>query len=226
VIVNGYDRLIEPITAPGWSFVCFSDGGPTSWRAKFGLSKWEVRTFESDGLDPTRASRAPKILPHRYLAEFDYSIYLDGNAYFLRDPNALVQAVEAPRFGVGLHRFRDTIFQEMDECVRLGIAPADAIERQREAYLGDGCPANLTLFENNLLLRAHNDPDVVRLDELWWEQLNTHAARDQLGLPYAAWKLGNDVTTFPVELKYSHFATKAHYRSFWTRLTRSVRRRL
>ena len=226
VIVNGYDRLIEPIEAPGWSFVCFTDGGPTSWRARLGLSKWEVRQFSSDAPTPTLRSRAPKILPHKYLPEFDYSIYIDGNAFFLKDPNNLVKALEAPRFGAGLHRFRNTIFQELDECNRLGMAAPEVLENQRRAYLNDGCPSDLTLLENNLLLRAHNDPSVIELNEAWWQELNTHAARDQLSLPYAAWKLGFDISSFTVNLKYSHFSTKAHYRSVWLKCARSLKKRL
>lgn len=144
---------------------------------------------------------------------------------FLKDPNALVKSLDTPAFGVGLHRFRNTIFEEMDECLRLGMASADVIEHQRQTYIDAGYPTDRPLLENNLLLRAHNDPAVTALGEAWWQELTTHAARDQLSLPYAAWKLGFDVTTIPVEQKYSHFSTKAHYRSLWSRVARSIRKR-
>lgn len=225
VIVNGYDRLIEPPAYPGWDFVCFTDGIGLSWRARAGLSRWTIRRIDKSGLDPRRYSRHPKLLPHRYLADYDYSVYIDGNARLLQDPTGLVDALNSPRFGVGVHRFRSTVPEEMEECVRVGNADPAAAENQRQAYLQDGCPQNLPLLENNLLLRAHNDSDVIATNELWWEQLEQFTQRDQLGLPYAAWKTGLKITAFPTELKYSYFATKAHYRSVLSRFMKSVRKK-
>ena len=226
VIVHGYDRLIEPEAYPGWDFVCFTDGKRTGLRAKAGMSKWQIRKLESDGLDSFRHSRLPKILPHRYLAEYDYSIYIDGNARLLTDPTPKLDEMGWPDVAISEHPFRDTVLEEIDECIVQNKAPKELLEAQRQAYLDDGMPPGTQLLENNFLLRRHNDPKVIELMEGWWEQMNLHSHRDQLSLPYVAWKLGYPIHTMSQELKRTMFTTKAHYRSPVQRWKRSLKKRL
>ena len=226
VIVGGYDRLIEPQPFPGWDLVCFTDGRNTGLRAKLGLSRWDIRPLPGDALDTFRHSRLPKILPHRYFPEYDYSVYIDGNARLLRDPTPTLETLGWPKMAVSEHPFRDTVLEEIDECIRQDKAPRDVLEAQRRAYLDDGIPNDLALLENNFLLRRHNDPDVIRLMEGWWEQMNTHSHRDQLSLPYVAWKQGFAIHTFEQALKRTLFTTKAHYRAPWKRWKRSLDKRL
>lgn len=226
VIVGGYDRLIEPQPFPGWDFVCFTDGRNTGLRAKAGLSHWDIRPLEDDGLDSFRHSRLAKILPHRYLQDYDYSVYIDGNARLLSDPYETLETLGWPKLAVSEHPFRATVLEEIDECIRQNKAPRELLETQRAAYLADGMPADLKLLENNFLLRRHNDPEVIRLMEAWWEQMNTHSHRDQLSLPYVAWKQGFAIHTFTQTLKRTLFTTKAHYRAPWKRWQRSVQKRL
>lgn len=226
VIVGGYDRLIEPQPFPGWDFVCFTDGRNTGLRAKVGLSHWDIRPLSDETLDSFRRSRLPKILPHRYLSDYDYSVYIDGNARLLDDPFATLEAMNWPKMAVSEHPFRATVLEEIDECIRQNKAPRALLEAQRAAYLADGMPEDLRLLENNLLLRRHNDPQVIALMEAWWEQMNTFSHRDQLSLPYVAWKQGFAMHTFNQTLKRALFTTKAHYRTPWARWKRSLDKRL
>lgn len=226
VIIGGYDRLIEPQAYPGWDFVCFTDGRNTGLRAKLGLSRWEVRHFDTEGLDSFRQSRLPKILPHRYLKDYDYSVYIDGNAKLLTDPAAQLDAMSWPKMAVSEHPFRATVFEEIDECIRQGKAPREVLEAQRSAYQADGFPPDTRLLENNLLLRRHNDPEVVALTEAWWEQLTTFSHRDQLSLPYVAWKRHFPIHVFTQALKRTLFTTKGHYRTPLQRWKRSLNKRL
>ena len=226
VIVGGYDRLIEPQPFPGWDFVCFTDGRNTGLRATVGLSHWDVRPLDSKDLDVFRQSRLPKILPHRYLQDYDYSLYIDGNAKLLSDPTEMLEALDWPKMAVAEHPFRATVLEEIDECIRQNKAPHELLEAQRAAYVADGMPEDLKLLENNFLLRRHNDPDVIRLMDAWWEQMNTHSHRDQLSLPYVAWKQGFAIHIFTQVLKRTVFTTKAHYRAPWARWKRSLNKRL
>jgi len=226
VIVHGYDRLIEPEAYPGWDFVCFTDGNRTSLRSKLGLSKWQVRTLAADGFDSFRHSRLPKILPHRYLPEYDYSIYIDGNAKLLTDPTAQLDTMGWPELAIAEHPFRNTVFEEIEECIRQNKAPRELLEMQRDTYRMDGLPEATPLLENNFLLRSHNAPKVIELMEAWWEQMNTHSHRDQLSLPYVAWKMDYTIHTFTQGLKRTLFTTKSHYRPPWARWKKSLNKRL
>lgn len=226
VIVGGYDRLREPEPYPGWDFVCFTDGRRTGWRSKVGLSHWDIRPIHGDAPTEVLRSRLPKILPHRYLQDYDYSVYIDGNAWLLEDPTGPLETMGWPKMAVSEHPFRETVFEEIDECVLQNKAPHDLLATQREAYRAEGLPENTPLLENNLLLRRHNDPDVIRLMEAWWDQMNTHSHRDQLSLPFVAWRQNFAVHTFPQAFKRTFFATRAHYRSPWRRWKRSLDKRL
>ena len=226
VIVDGYDRLIEPEPYPGWDYVCFTDGKRSGWRAKVGLSRWDIRPLPDEGHDSFRHSRLPKILPHRYLADYDYSIYIDGNARLLCDPTAKLDAMHWPDVAISEHPYRDTVFEEIEECIIQNKAPRALLEAQRDAYRAEGLPEDTPLLENNFLLRRHNDEHVTALMEAWWEQMNIHSHRDQLSLPYAAWKLGYPIHTFTQTLKRTMFTTRAHYRSPLSRWKRSLLKRL
>ncbi|MBL4613318.1 MAG: DUF616 domain-containing protein [Magnetovibrio sp.] len=226
VIVNGYDRLIEPEAYPGWDFICFTDGKRIGLRAKLGLSKWQVRQLPSEDMDSFRHSRLPKILPHRYLADYDYSVYIDGNARLLCDPAVQLETMGWPALAIAQHPYRGTVFEEIEECIRQGKAPRDLLQAQRDAYRADGLPEDTTLLENNFLLRRHNHPQVIELMQAWWEQMNTHSHRDQLSLPYVAWKQNYTIHTFSHDLKRTMFATKSHGRSFLKRMQRSLNKRL
>lgn len=226
VIVGGYDRLIEPPTYPGWDYVCFTDGKNTGLRAKTGLSKWDIRALDEEELDDFRISRLPKILPHRYLKDYEYSVYIDGNAKLLEDPALQLSAMGWPDFAVSEHPFRNFVLEEIEECIVQEKAPRELLEAQRAAYLSNGIPKDLKLWENNFLLRRHNAPNVIALMDAWWEQMNTYSHRDQLSLPYVAWKLGFVPHVFNQELKRTMFQTKAHYRSTWSRWKKSLAKRI
>lgn len=225
VIVGGYDRLRQPVAYPGWDYVCFTDGRRTGWRPKLGLSHWDIRPLPDTGLTPTLNSRLPKILPHRYLTDYDYSVYIDGNATLTGNPSDLLDQLGWPKMAISEHPFRATVFEEIEECIRQSKAPRALLETQRQAYQSDHAPEDLRLLENNLLLRSHNDDGVIHLMEAWWEQMNTFSHRDQLSLPYVAWKQGFDIHTFPQSLKRAYFTTRAHYRPAWQRWRRSLQKR-
>jgi len=226
VIIGGYDQIIEPPAFPDWDYICFTDRKRPSLRAAFGLSKWQSRTFDSEGLDAFRLSRLPKILPHRYLQDYDYSVYIDGNAKLLADPSGPLESMGWPDFAVSEHPYRDTVLEEIQECMRQNKAPLERLEAQREAYLADNIPEGLPLWENNLLLRRHKAPQLVDLMEAWWVQMNTFSHRDQLSLPYVAWKQAFTPHVFTQDMKRTLFTTKAHYRAPWTRWQRSLKKRL
>ena len=120
-IVGGYDALLEQPRYPGWDYVCFADRKYLGWRTKIGLSNWKVIFFENPGLDNTRYSRMPKLLPHRYLGDYDYSIYIDGNARLISNPDNLLEELEWPNFAAAYHPFRDNVYDEFDECSALGM---------------------------------------------------------------------------------------------------------
>ena len=187
-IVGGYDDLIEQPQYPGWDFICFCDKKSLGWKTAIGLSGWKIIPFSNPGIDGTRFSRLPKLLPHRFLQAFEYSVYIDGNARLKANPDELLEALEWPDFCAAYHPFRDNVYDEFTECSALGMDDPKIFEQQKQSYLDAGLPDPSQLFENNFLLRRHNLNIVKTIHEEWWEELNTQSKRDQLSLPFVCWK--------------------------------------
>jgi hypothetical protein len=70
----------------------------------------------------------------------------------------------------------------------MGKGDPQAITRQLEQYRSEGFPVNYGLTENNVLIRRHNDPTIIKLMEDWWRELLAQSRRDQLSFPYVAWR--------------------------------------
>ena len=84
-IFGGKDNLIEPEFVPeGCDFVCFTDGD-------FQSDVWNVRKVEPTFNDPVRNARMYKVLPHKYLSEYEVSLWIDGNLLLRDDVNELIK---------------------------------------------------------------------------------------------------------------------------------------
>ena len=88
------------------------------------------------------------------------------------------------------------------------------IESQIKNYKNKGFPKNYGLFENNVLVRKHNDLVCIRIMESWWEEFCKYSQRDQLSFVYCLWKnnfssdyiysLGNTMKLNPRFRYYNH----------------------
>ncbi len=226
VVVGGYDD-VRPLPAfPGWDFVLLTDRKPSWWKRMFRASNWQVRLYENPGLDLTRLSRLPKLKPHLFFPDYDYSVYIDGNARFDSDPTGLLSTLDWPDFAVAEHPFRDNLYEEFRECRKLGYDDETVFERQELKYREAGFSDPAPLYENNLILRRHNKEAVKTLGDSWFAELCGESKRDQLALPFICWREGFHPTTFSQTLKKKYFRTRAHHRSLWDRLGKSIRKRL
>jgi hypothetical protein len=189
-ITGMVDRLMRPTCVDGknLTYVCYSDspllqllGGP---------SNWEVRRMETSRLDDVRRAKEYKLLPHRYFPDYDVSIWIDGNIDVVGDLQPLVRTSELERFLAFRHPERDCAYAEAEECIRLGKDAEAIIRRQMDRYRVEGLPARSGLIEANVLIRRHNDPQVIELMEAWWREILAGSRRDQLSFPYVAWKSG------------------------------------
>ena len=83
-IFGDYDHLPEPEYMPaGFDFICFTDTDIES-------NVWDVRKVLPIYEDSTRNARKYKILPHKFLPEYDLSIWMDGNQHCVGDFNDLI----------------------------------------------------------------------------------------------------------------------------------------
>ncbi len=186
-LFGNYDDLIEPKEKfEECDFICFTD-------QKHLISDiWEIRYIEECEMPSNMMNRKYKILPHLFLSEYEYSLYVDANISILKNPSDLANKyLSKYDMAVPKHFARNCIYEEAKECVILGKTKYDETQKQIEKYKKDGFTVNFGLGENNILLRKHNSEKVIKLMNDWWNELNTQTKRDQLSLAYVLWKNGD-----------------------------------
>lgn len=187
------DSLPKPLYVPdGCDFICFTD-------QDFHSGLWKINKIERPLPDPTRSARKYKILAHRFLPEYEYSLWIDGNVVIRGNVNELIQKYlsnyniavfdHAQSREMPLGSLKEGL-QRLLEMERVGKHQdnPDIMERQAKAYFKEGFPDNNGLLWSLALLRRHNKPDVVKLMEAWWGELEKWSKRDQMSFNYVAWK--------------------------------------
>jgi len=176
---GGYDALRQPLTVrPDWDYVCLTDDPSAGTDGA-----WQLRATE--GPDAKNASRRPKMLPHEYLSGFDVSLYVDSNLIIEGDAiyDAADAAIASGALWAGVkHPQRDCIYDELRKCYLAGHCRwRDAI-RLKLALCKEAYPRHAGLLENNIIFRRHNAPEVILVDEQWWDRYSRGIKRDQLHL--------------------------------------------
>ena len=189
------------IKLEGYDFICFTDN------PKYQSNIWKVKLVPKM-YDGVRDSKKPKILPHRYLSEYDISIWIDGDVKITSNIDNLIEnhlknanhaAFNHELCGItttgDLNR-RNCVYDEAAFIKWLGDNhprksykdSLDVINTQIEKYKLDGYPPNNGLTRNTVLIRKHNEQDVIIAMEKWWSEVKYGSKRDQLSFNYSAWK--------------------------------------
>ena len=154
-------------------------------------SIWKIESIPYQSKNKWILSRYPKLLPHRVLKEYKYSLYIDANIEILDShiEDRINELIENQHL-ISLipHPFRNCIYKEAQACIELGLDKRRIIEKQIAFLNSEKYPANNGLFENGLIFRCHNNSEIASLDEEWWNLYLKYSKRDQLSLCFLLWK--------------------------------------
>jgi len=181
---GGYRPSIEAIPRPSVAHHLFTDSDP--------VEGWEIRRFDEVRDDPVRTAKKPKVLPHLYLEDSDWSIWIDANITLLADPRDLVAEVRKSGHLIGAFRHpeRECLYDEALHCISAAKDDPDTILAQITRYKCEGYPAKFGLAECNVLVRCHSDPIVAAAMRRWWDEIEAGSRRDQISFNYALWRTG------------------------------------
>ncbi len=184
VIVGNYDTLKTPeFIDENCDYVCFTDN------KKLSSEIWQIRLVENDELDNTRFQRMYKVLPHKFLPEYEYSIYIDGNVRIVGSFREFVRQQWKGACLMGLkHPSRNNIYDEATVCINFKKDSSEIIKRQIERYTSEGYKADNGLIVSNIIFRKHNDNELIKVMEDWWKEIKENSRRDQLSFNYVCWK--------------------------------------
>ena len=184
-IFGNYDDLIKPSLPEDWDFKCFSE-------------KNSIPLYT----DHTRNAKKFKVLPHRYLKDYEYSIFIDGNMYVCGNVNELIEKYLSDSniafFDHNQNRMdpRDCIYDEFNAIMQLGKNDPNQnfkddpklMYDQVKGYQDEGYPSHNGLITGMVILRRHNEKDCIKVMEDWWTEIQYGSKRDQLSFNYVAWK--------------------------------------
>jgi hypothetical protein len=190
-ISNNYDTLQDPeFYSASCDYVCFSDDPHLQ------SQYWSIRLLDNDMEEPTRRAKQPKILPHLYFPDYEYSVWVDGNLTIVGDVQELVEQYLIDH-DLALFKHpdgRDCIYQEVEACIRYRKDSEETIRRQEARYRVLNYPEHNGLPACMVILRRHNRPDLIRVMEDWWDEIVHYSKRDQLSFSFVAWKNSTSYT--------------------------------
>lgn len=191
-ITGGYDNILEPsFVTPNVDYICFTDDETLKSKT------WKFRPIpkELQEYSKVKQQRGVKILAHRYLSEYNISIWVDGAVIVKGDINNYLKTLDFNQYSVFIpeHPARKCIYAEKETCVKVRKIKGDEITLanvQMKRYKEEGFPRNYGLVQSNIIIRKHNDQYSKDLMEKWWSELKDYSHRDQLSFNYALWKVG------------------------------------
>ncbi len=183
-IMGNYDELKEPLfVSDEIKYICYTNN------PKLKSNIWEIRYVENTYKNNTYMARHIKINPHKFLSEFDTSVWIDGNFLILDDIRKYIKKYQyKSKILCFPHYTRECICDEVAACINLKKGNKKDMLFQVVDYLKEGYPINNGLFETGCMIRAHNDAEVKELMEDWEKEILKYSIRDQLSFPFICWK--------------------------------------
>ena len=189
VLTGDYDNLISQYYYnPEWDYICFTDNAEY---IKNGHPFWKIIPLDIQYENTAIKSRIPKILAHKFLKDYKYSLYIDANIDILSPKifkliNELIKSGEI--CAITKHARRTCIYEEMLTCMQFRKESYENIFRLYSLYKKENFPKYYGLTENNVIFREHNNKDVIKVMEDWAYMVENYSKRDQLSLMYVCWK--------------------------------------
>lgn len=187
-IFGGYDELKDPeYIDKNIDYVCFTDD-PT-----MNSEIWSIRYIEKlPDVDPRRASKIYKILPHKYFHDYDVSIWVDGTTTIRGNLREYIKKyMKYSNILFCPHPWRNCIYQEAEFAIeKRPFEGVDLMRAQIEYYERKGMPEHNGLISSGFIVRRHNERDVVHSMEDWWKEITQFSTQCQISFQYVAWKNG------------------------------------
>lgn len=198
VILNNYDKLNEPYhKQPGFDYFCFTDN------KNLKSDIWKFIYMEGD----VKKQREIKILAHKYLKEYELTVYIDGS-HQLKDISPLLKAYKGGIF-MAQHYSRRCVYRELSAVLSIKKADRSTCNAQLQALKKSGVRANTGLWETGFMIRDKSK-QVINLCEKWYEILEKYTHRDQLSLPHAVHLTKAKIISMRAHVVRRHFTIHPH----------------
>lgn len=196
-IFGDYEDLLDPkVIDEDLDYICFTDNPNLKsdvWNIRL-ISDFidDFNSYNNEisfiDLDFTRRARTIKTLPHVFLKEYDFSIWIDAGFLIVGDVIEFVNRYTKKDFLGVKHSVRHCLYDEADEVLRLKIDDEELILKQVNRYKKQNYPKNNGLIESGILFRRHNNQKIIKAMNDWFNEIISFSKRDQLSFNFVAWK--------------------------------------
>lgn len=158
--------------------------------------------------DSRREAWRLRCVPHKLFASYDTVTWIDASFTLTNLPRLLRDATGRD-LSVLKHQKRTTCYEEGREIIRVGQAPASAVQPQMDAYRRAGFSPS-TLSISCIIVRRRTEA-VRRFNHAWLSEIQRHPGDNtQLSLDYAAWRTGVRVNYLTGVRKDNPYAQHDH----------------
>ncbi len=175
---------LPPVVNPveGVDYICFTDRDRDA-------RGWTLVVSDPGLGDNNLNAKTFKVLPHRYLDTYEYSLFVDANTLLYgRIAQLLSICLASGPFVMWQHPFREDIYSEAAAIISFRRHPPQGVIKQVAHYASEGMPQNSGLAEACFIWRQHTHPSISEFMEQWWSEIRRFTKRDQLSLSYLMWK--------------------------------------
>ena len=161
-------------------------------------NRHEYIQFSSDIVYKNRRNaKIYKILPHAFLPNFDYYIWVDATHNLQKDPDEIIdEYLTNSDVAVFKHSQRDCVYDEGNEIIKIKYDHSNLIKDQLAFYRDMCYPKNNGLYE--LPARVQRNTELTqRMGWMWWEQICMFSSRDQISFPFVCHQLGIKPSILP-----------------------------
>lgn len=184
-ITDGYDYLSTPSAIDSrLDYYIFTDAKEVA------PAPWRNMKVNLPHLNAKDQNRYIKMHAHEYFPDYDMTIYLDGSIKIVGDLFPLISRTEMlPELVFAYsHPQRNCLYAEAAACAYFAHDWIWTISSQMRRYDAAKYPSNNGLYEAGVLILKRSK-NVSLMMEAWWSEYLCGAKRDQLALPFVAWKL-------------------------------------
>lgn len=163
---------------------------------------WKVVYIKDDTLDNQRLSRKIKMLGHPEINDkYDISVWMDASVIWQKSIKEFVNTyLKKNNFAAFKHGFRDCIYVEANECIRVKKDTKENIVRHINFLRKEGFPEHYGLCEMTVFIKRHKDPLVQKTMKMWFDMLCKYSKRDQLSFMYCVWKNNLPLDIIPLHV--------------------------
>lgn len=183
-LIGNYEELNEQSVANSSDvdFICFTDD------ENLKSDTWDIRIVDPIlPLDSVRSAKAIKINSHKYLQNYDTSLYIDNSITLKVEPETIFKDLDPNEFDMICfkHSFRETVMDEYECVIKDGYDKPNIVFEQLNTYsIIDPELFHQKPYWGGFIIRNHNCISIINAMEDWFTQVLRYSRRDQLSLNY------------------------------------------